>query len=203
MKNKSLIYYLKKYKIRIIFILITKILEKINLSQKLTLFKFKLTRIINVGNNLFLGRDIYITHLSTITLGNNIHLGSRCTIDINPNCGGLFIGNNTWISHDVQIEASNNLYIGQNVLIGEFTSIRDTTHSYDNEEIPVKLQEDIKGQIIIGDNVWVGRGVAIIGGKSNITIGKNCIIGANSVVKKSLPPDTVWIGNPLQLLKTN
>jgi acetyltransferase-like isoleucine patch superfamily enzyme len=55
-----------------------------------------------------------------------------------------------------------------------------------------------KGPVIIGDNVWVGEGVAIL---PNVTIGRNCIIGTNSVVTKSIPENSVAAGIPAKVIK--
>jgi len=48
----------------------------------------------------------------------------------------------------------------------------------------------------IGSNVIIGAGAKIIG---EITIGDNCKIGANSVVDKNIPGNSVVFGNPMQL----
>lgn len=52
---------------------------------------------------------------------------------------------------------------------------------------------------IIGDNVTLGANVTVIGG---ITIGDNCIIGAGSVVVKSVPPNSIVVGNPGRIIGT-
>lgn len=50
-----------------------------------------------------------------------------------------------------------------------------------------------KGNVIIGNDVWVGRGTKILGG---VTIGDGAIIGAYSVVTKNIPHYQIWAGNP-------
>lgn len=55
-----------------------------------------------------------------------------------------------------------------------------------------------KGDIIIGNDVWIGFGAAILSG---VTIGDGCVIGANAVVAKSIPPYSIAVGNPAQIVK--
>ena len=51
---------------------------------------------------------------------------------------------------------------------------------------------------IIGDNVFIGAGAKILG---DITIGDNCVIGANSVVVKSVPSNSIVAGVPAKVLR--
>ena len=55
-----------------------------------------------------------------------------------------------------------------------------------------------KGPIIIGDYVTIGENCVILPG---VTIGNNSVIGANSVVTRSIPPFSVVAGNPARVLK--
>jgi acetyltransferase-like isoleucine patch superfamily enzyme len=55
-----------------------------------------------------------------------------------------------------------------------------------------------KGPVIIGDNAWIGEGVVIM---PDVTIGKNAIVGANSVVTTSIPENAVAAGIPARVLR--
>ena len=55
------------------------------------------------------------------------------------------------------------------------------------------------GNIVLSDNVWIGANSTIIGG---ITIGKNAVVSAGSVVTKDIPPNTVVGGVPAKVIKT-
>jgi acetyltransferase-like isoleucine patch superfamily enzyme len=55
-----------------------------------------------------------------------------------------------------------------------------------------------KGPIIIGDNVWVGAGVVVLGG---VEIGEGAVIGAGSVVTTSIPGNAVAVGSPAKVVK--
>lgn len=73
----------------------------------------------------------------------------------------------------------NNFSVKNNVTIG---------NKYDNDAF----------RPIIGDNVYVGCNVVIIG---DITIGNNVTIGAGSVVIKDIPDNVVVVGNPARIIK--
>ena len=64
--------------------------------------------------------------------------------------------------------------------------------------LPLERPLISKGAVVIENNVWVGEGVVIMPG---ITIGENSIIGANSVVTKDVPKNTVVGGVPAKILK--
>ena len=92
--------------------------------------------------------------------------------------------------------------IGNNVLLGHAVYISDNNHGMSNSDAlkipPVERQLYSKGAVRIGNNVWIGRHVCIMPG---VTIGDNCIIGANSVVTKDVPANCVAVGLPAQIIK--
>lgn len=55
-----------------------------------------------------------------------------------------------------------------------------------------------KGDIILGNDVWIGRSAVILSG---VDIADGCVVGAFSVVAKSLPPYSIAVGNPIQTPK--
>ena len=93
--------------------------------------------------------------------------------------------------------------IDSNVLIGSRVLITD--HSHGNNEIadlllpPSQRVLYSKGPVIIEENVWIGDGAAVL---PNVTIGKNSIIGANTVITKDVPPNCIVVGNPARIVKT-
>jgi acetyltransferase-like isoleucine patch superfamily enzyme len=143
-----------------------------------------------------------------ITIGNNFYAGYRLRMEVidyqrvNTNSPELTIGNNVSFNFDCHIGCSNKVVIGNNVLFASKVFLTDHFHgvinSADLEVAPGRRLLHSKGPIIIEDNVWVGEGVCIM---PNVTIGRNTIIGANSVVTKSLPQNCVAGGNPAKILK--
>ena len=76
--------------------------------------------------------------------------------------------------------------IGDHCMFANGCFITDGNHRFDDLETPVTWQGfSTKGPTRVGDNVWCGANVVIASG---VTVGERCVIGANSVVTKDLPP---------------
>ena len=133
---------------------------------------------------------------------------------------------NDFVNDPVQFEKNNVLYHypvnGDRLIIGKFCSIacgakflfnsaNHTLNSLSNYPFPIFFEEwqldkgnitsawDNKGDIVIGNDVWIGGGVIVLPG---VTIGDNCVIGAGSVVTRSIPSNSLVVGNPCQVVKT-
>lgn len=57
---------------------------------------------------------------------------------------------------------------------------------------------EYRGQVTIGNDVWIGQEVVLIGGAN---IGDGCIIGQHSVVAGTIPPYSIAVGNPCRPVK--
>ena len=95
---------------------------------------------------------------------------------------------------------AENIFIGNNVEVasGVRFVVHDAIHEVFNR-IPgnkVKYEEHI-GKIEIGDNVFIGAGVILLG---PVKIGDNCVIAAGAVVNKDVPPGSVAAGVPVKVI---
>lgn len=72
-------------------------------------------------------------------------------------------------------------------------------HGYEDITVPI-MEQPIKkiGTVVIGDGTWLGENVCVIGAK----IGKNCVIGANSIVKKDILDYCVAVGSLARVIKS-
>lgn len=112
---------------------------------------------------------------------------------------GVFeLGKNSYLSHHVIVGANERVVIGENVMVASYVSIRDTDHSFERLDIPMKAQGIVTKPVIIEDNVWIGAGAVITKG---ITIGSGAIIGANAVVTKNVPRNAIMGGVPARIIK--
>ncbi|MBF4492900.1 acetyltransferase [Flavobacterium sp. MR2016-29] len=117
----------------------------------------------------------------------------------------LIIGENFQMNDYVHITAMESVKIGNNVLLASKIYISDCSHgSYSGnaldshpDSIP-KERKMFSKPVMIEDNVWLGEFVSVLPG---VTIGKGTIVGANSVVSKSLPPYIIAVGIPAKPIK--
>lgn len=102
----------------------------------------------------------------------------------------LSLGENTYIGRNTIIACRKRINIGNNVLIGPNVLIYDHDHNYDEHgRKPANVEDAYKiGEVVIEDNVWIGRGVIIL---RNSYIGKNSIIGAGVLVKGTVPENSI------------
>ena len=144
-----------------------------------------------------------------IDFGEGLTTGLGCRFDCFPgkkkNDKKLFFGKNVQINDYVHFVAMESITIGNNVLMASHIFISDNSHgSYKGDEndsspnIPPTQREYATSPITIGDNTWIGEGVAIMPG---VSIGKGCVIGSHSIVNKSIPDYTVAVGTPAKVIK--
>jgi acetyltransferase-like isoleucine patch superfamily enzyme len=76
--------------------------------------------------------------------------------------------------------------------------ISDNLHSYEDISVPViKQPVRFKKAVLIGSGSWIGENVSIIGA----SVGRNCVIGANSVVTRDIPDYSVAVGAPAVVIR--
>lgn len=152
------------------------------LSQELNAIPVEDTDKINAAaKELFgsVGKDLCLKPPFQCDFGFNIHLGE--SVLINYNC--------------VFLDAAP-ITIGDNCFIGPMTGMYTVSHPID----PVRRNEGfVNGRAItLKENVWMGGGCTVLPG---VTIGKNVIVGAGSVVTKDIPDNVIVAGNPARIIR--
>jgi maltose O-acetyltransferase len=109
-------------------------------------------------------------------IGDNTYIGSRSAINVEAH-SCVSIGSGCQISHNVRIYTK--------------TAIAD-------QDFSVKPVQTRQGDVSIGDYCWVGVNVFIGPG---VRVGKNCVIGANSVVTRDIPDFEIWGGVPAKFIR--
>lgn len=109
--------------------------------------------------------------------------------------GSVSVGSNTWIGPNVLLDGSGNLTIGNNCSIS--AGVQIYTHDSVRWAISGGVEKYEYGPTAIGDNCYIGPNVII---QKDISIGQGSIIGANSLVNKSVPPNSKAYGSPIRII---
>lgn len=128
----------------------------------------------------YCGENVKIEQRAYFGSGSDIRLGHRS-----------MIGHNARIDHDVTL--------GDDVLMGPDVIIYSNSHDFSRLDIPMNMQgAEPRRPVVVGNDVWIGARVIILPG---VAIGNGAIIGAGSVVTKSIPANAIAGGVPSRVIK--
>ncbi len=135
-----------------------------------------------------------------IAIGSGVHVGAGSWLQFLGNGeGNIDIGDGCSFAGGVTITAVRSVRIGDHVLVGRNVHISDHGHEYRQPGKPIIAQGISEAApVVIGSGSWLGQGVIICPG---VTIGENCVIGANSVVKSDIPARCVAVGAPARIVR--
>lgn len=181
--------------------------------------------IVWVGNKLFNGQNIQLGEGATIarhcrlrgdiTLGPGANLDAHCTlfgdvtlgpnVDLGEDCrltGNIEIGKQT--NQDGNFEVIGDVTIGKYCALARRVLFQQRDHKMTKPGVQMdfyrnvlesKLEHTNKGQIIVGNDVWIGTRAIILSG---VSIGDGAVIGAGSIVTKDVEPYVVVAGVPAE-----
>jgi acetyltransferase-like isoleucine patch superfamily enzyme len=145
-----------------------------------------LSRNIRIGDDVRLDRDVWLNipydpdnHDAVIDIGDGCRIGRRC-----------------------MISGMNSIRIERNVVLSPSVLLMDHNHAFEDISVPIRDQGITSGGTIrIEEGSWIGLGAAIVCNQGELVIGKHSVIGANSVLTRSVPPHSVMAGNPAKIIK--
>lgn len=106
-----------------------------------------------------------------------------------------YIGNNVYANFNLTVVDDTRIEIKDDVMIGPNVTIIAGTHPLAPD---LRLKKAQYNQpVVIEENVWIGAGAIILPG---VTIGKNTVIGAGSLVTKDIPADVLALGSPCRVV---
>ena len=136
-----------------------------------------------VGRNAAIDVPLHCDYGKNIFLGDDVVINMNCTfVDNKP----IRIGSRVLIASNVQFYTSSHPVLPQERFVSDW------------EEIGTTFFRTYARSIEIQDNVWIGGGSIILAG---VTIGENSVIGAGSVVTRSIPANSVAVGNPCKVIR--
>lgn len=126
------------------------------------------------------------SHKGQIFVGGKTKLTKTTELNLNPNFNGMVVS------------GGGRVVFGDNFHSGDECLIITSFHDYDNGEAIPYGHAYVNKDVIIGDNVWFGARVTVLGG---VTIGEGVIIQAGAVVVKSIEAYGIAGGNPATVFK--
>ena len=145
---------------------------------------------ISLGNSVSLLENVWLNVASNDLSG---EYTGEPTIVIDDNCS---IGSGSVVS------GKNCVHLERDVLVGQHVVIQDHNHAYEDIDVPIISQGITEGgRIRIGEGSWIGRGAAILCSRGELTIGRHCVVSANSVVMRSIPDYSVVFGTPATIIR--
>ena len=147
-------------------------------------------------------RKAELTGSKRIFIGSGVYINKFTWLACSPLTGDaackLLIGDGTYIGRFGHIYATSGIEIGKKVLIADKVYISDNLHGYQQIDVAIIDQTIIQAnKVFIGDGAWLGENVCVIGA----SVGKNSVIGANSLVNKNIPDYCVAAGAPAVIIK--
>ena len=172
-----------------------------NLSQLVGMMRALFYKVIyfkNINSSVFVmqskSRIDVFSKKSKINIGKFVFIRKNTTIRIDDE-STLDIGDHVFMNDNCNINCANKISIGSYTKIAPNVSINDHDHNYKG----VEGGNLIKGEVIIGKNVWIGSNSVILRGT---VIEDNAVVAAGSVVKGHVPKDSLFL-NFLRTLMFN
>ncbi len=175
-----------------------------------------LPKFANDPKNLHFESPRRISNPKCIWIGDDVSLGPGCLLSATRRYPGAFmqgatavepqefepvirIGDRVSATGYLTIGAACKVEIGDDALLASHVFIGDNQHGHSRIDIPFKYQHLEKiSPISVGAGCWIGEHVVIMPG---VAIGEMSIVGANSVVTRSVPARSVVVGSPARVIR--
>lgn len=147
------------------------------------------------------GNTVQVLGMKNVTIDEGTCIGDDVWLNICDRDDKLQmkIGRCVLIGRQSVISTGGYLEIGDYCLLAPRVYVSDADHIFKDIYQPVIQQGTTLGRsVIVEENCWLGINCVITG---NLTIGRGSIVGANSLVKRDVPPFCVVVGNPAKIIK--
>lgn len=148
----------------------------------------------SMGARTRLSLPIQLVGAERITVGRRVYFGPGCWALAHEPHGRLQVGDDTSIAGYCVLSAAASVRIGRSVLLARNVYIADHRHGFELDDMPIIDQplQDIR-PVVVEDGAWLGQNVVLLPG---VTVGRNAVVGANSVIREDVPPRSVVAGAP-------
>lgn len=155
---------------------------------------------VRIQGYVWMGRVDIPRNFGQISLSRGVALEDGVTLLVSDDTGAgekISIGENTYINRNSFIDAALRIEIGKGVGIGPGCYVTDHDHGTE-AGVPILDQPLISRPTRIEDGVWLGAGCIVLKG---VTIGRNTVVGAGSIVVRDLPAEIVAEGRPARAVR--
>ena len=186
--------------------------------MRFTRFQYRLAGYVSRLNTILIRREFSSMGRSTvwwnakidnpgyISIGDGVAVrsGSWIYAVVSDQAGNRFnpsveIGDRVYLGHRLHLTAINRVTIEDDVMIADGVYISDNFHDYRDITRPVQKQQVFsKGPVLIRRGAFIGEGARIVG---PVTVGKNSVVGSNSVVTRDVPDYSVAVGIPARIIR--
>lgn len=142
---------------------------------------------------------------ASIHVGEGTLVGRHCTLSVgyapdqeDAPTHGLVIGDRCVIGGRAVLTAHESITIGDDVWLGQDVFVSDSSHGYQDPDVPIGLQLGAHQPVSIGSGSWIGHGAVILPGT---TIGRNVVVAAGSVVRGDVEDHAVVGGVPARVIR--
>ncbi|MFC2030729.1 acyltransferase [Chloroflexota bacterium] len=172
----------------------------------------------SIGRGCFIEQDVRLLVPRRIFLGQRVMVGEGCFLDANTPQGRIVLQDDVWLSrgsyivvgdgtvdigpmsyigHRCLMYGTSSIQIGRDALLANDVQLICGNHTYARRDIPIRAQPTEGQPIVIEDDVWLGASAIVLGG---VTVGRGSVVGAGSVVTRSLPPFSIARGVPAKVV---
>jgi acetyltransferase-like isoleucine patch superfamily enzyme len=142
------------------------------------------------------GVKLEIGPRATLRIGRWAWVGHGSKLRVHE--GVVSIGAKTVLGQECTISAFQQVSIGRECILADRVMLIDFDHGVTEVDRPIRLQGIYKRDVRVGNNVWIGYGACVLRG---VTVGDNCIVGANSVLTRDVPENAVVAGVPARVIR--
>ncbi len=152
----------------------------------------------NIEFPSYIGNPINIIGYKKISIGKNVRIYPNIRLEVHGKDSEVIIEDDVGIAQNVHITCNGRLVIGKGSVVLANAFITNIDHDYSQIDVPILKQKQILKETRIGENCFIGIGAAI---QAGTILGKQCIVGTNSVVRGEFPDYCVIAGNPAKIIK--
>jgi acetyltransferase-like isoleucine patch superfamily enzyme len=141
-----------------------------------------------------------------VRIGDNVILSRGVRIEVRPRPDSdppvVILEKSVGVQRRCFISARNRIHIMHHVIMGPAAVLMDHSEDEANSANSTGLSKnERRGSIRVEEGCWIGSRARIVSENEDLVIGRNSVIGANCVITHSIPPFSVVMGNPSQIVK--